>query len=187
MSLIPGPQGTKVQLVDGAQVDLISALTSGNGVQLEGQTTATSSATGFVGEKVSIAVPSFSGSTTRNTNQTVCSLVLPSAGYWDIYCFAARSFDFSALTGGLGMFAYTYLNDGSGLIAQHNVLINTGAVLRTNAIFNLLAPNYYCSTTKTIQLQILFDWWASTETFTCTTNYIGAISGNNGFYAIRRR
>ena len=71
MSLIPGPSGTKVQLIDGVQTDTISALTAGNGVQLEGRTSGTAIPTTCVGGIVFNAIGTNNTLTSATTSDIV--------------------------------------------------------------------------------------------------------------------
>lgn len=186
MSMIPGNTLEKAIFNDGLQSDHLSENTVGHGVSIQGRTSGVAIESGYVGEKASIAVPSFAGSTTRATIQTVCSLTIPSAGYWDIYLSLTRSLEFTALSGGYGMFAILYLYDSATIIAEDAMLVPTGT-LRGYAPRFLHAPALYCSSSKTLDLKMQYNWWAGTETFTCSVNYAGPsnVSGN-GFYAIRR-
>lgn len=116
MSLIPGPQGTKVQLVDGVQTDSISALTSGNGVQLEGRTSGVAVAAGYIGQ-----VRTFTSRTITGVNQTTytASAILDTlpAGVWQLFGRMAASPTGATLFSGVA-YSTNGNNDGSGIIGN---------------------------------------------------------------------
>lgn len=70
MSLIPGTNGQKTELIDGVKADLISELTVGNGVQLIGRTNGVAIGSGLVGEMFGTLSSGTNGYTYITTNTT---------------------------------------------------------------------------------------------------------------------
>jgi hypothetical protein len=148
----------------------------------------TSIPAGMVGETVSVTIPSHTGSNSINTETSAVSLVIPSAGTWDIFCDFQRALQLSSLSGGLGCLVDTFIYNGSTLIRQHRYTISTGI---TNCLFNtqLTSLNYATTGSTTLTLKISVGKWAGPETVSISAsgNTIGPsnVTGN-GFYAVRR-
>jgi hypothetical protein len=151
-----------------------------------GDTSGTAPGAGLIGETVSVAIPNHIGSTTLGTETTAVSLVIPTAGTWDIFCDFSRATQLSTLTGGLGCLVDTFIYNGATLVRMDRHTIATGT---TNTLHNrqLTSPSYITTGSTTLTLKIAVSKWAGTETITVSNNSItpSNVSGN-GFYAIRR-
>ena len=139
MSLIPGPSGTKVQLVDGAQVDLISALTAGNGVQLEGRTSGVAIEAGKVGYWIQATVNTVASTPSLGTRYFVTDSLTLTAGSWEIVFFSKMVITTPSLNGWVNAYPGIYnTTDASELLVFGTVVdgyVSPGGVLSPDGTY----------------------------------------------------
>jgi len=82
MSLIAGISGQPAKLIDGVKVDVISELTSGNGVQLQGRKDGVAIPAGMVGEVIQSRIPIASSVSIVDGNGFNVTSITLTTGHW---------------------------------------------------------------------------------------------------------
>lgn len=174
----PGLVGTGAQTFAGKK-------TLDGGALIKGDTSGVAIATGYVGERVWVNIPSTNGSTTRGVETNVATLSIPSAGIWSLHAVYQRSIILSNNTTGYGCLFDVTIYNGANLLAESREIVPNGTnqalVERTMSV-----PYYVTTGAASLDLKIRADRWSGTEGFTITSQNIGLNNGSlTGFWALR--